>query len=193
MLDQILRDQQSYYIDPERDLDVCTKFHGNPSKSCWHILHKISWFRRGKAREKVIMLHPDSHPTNQMSAQNAKCVAGCAAKVKGLPKASRNYPLGTINVCTRCHGNLSNSCQDISTKNCQVQKKKSIIRVTKIYPPGTMNIPSQFHGNLSDSCCHILHIIPCLAEEGSGKKWLCIILKDIQQWMSVINEFQLLG
>lgn len=124
MLDQILRDQQSYYIHLERDLDVCTKFHGNPSKSCWHILHKISWFWRGKAREKVIMLHPDSHPTNQMSAQNAKCVAGCAAKVKGLPKASRNYPLGTINVCARCHGYLANSCQDISTKNCQLWKKK---------------------------------------------------------------------
>lgn len=114
-------------------------------------------------------------------------------KSRGCPKPVGIIPWGPLMFAQDVMAIYPTAVKTFQQKIVKYKKKKWIIRVTKIYPLGTMNIPSQFHGNLSNSCSHILHIIPCLAEEGSGKKWLCIILKDIQQWMSVINEFQLLG
>lgn len=48
---------------------------------------------------------------------------------------------GEMDVCTKFHAHLSNSCQDISQKPYgSLQKSYGIAKVSSIHPLGTMNI-----------------------------------------------------
>lgn len=71
------------------------------------------------------------------------------------------HPLGTLNICTKFHGNPANSCQDTSIKIKNVnlliplEKKSVITKVTRVHPLGTTNICPHFYRTQSYSCWDI--------------------------------------
>lgn len=58
---------------------------------------------------------------------------------RGINKAIERHPLGTMNICTKCHANPFNSWWHISLLTTNVQSRKfSITKVIRIHLLGTM-------------------------------------------------------
>ena len=81
-------------IHPEGNINVCTKFQGNPSNSCWNISLKTT------NHSLMVLLW----------------------KTKQVNKVSGINPLENINVCTKFHANPSNSYWDISASTKVVNR-----------------------------------------------------------------------
>ncbi len=81
-------------IHPEGDVDVCTKFHGNPSSSCGSHSHKTSWWRWRKSQgiAKVSRLQPlgTLNICTKFYGNSSNNCQGMALKAKDVTVALQN-------------------------------------------------------------------------------------------------------